>query len=84
MHQEISSQAAASLLGVSQTFFVQLIEEGAIPFHKVGKHLRFLAVDVLEYKAKINIARENSLLKLTQQAQKLNMGYDVTMISRCS
>lgn len=76
MQQELTTLAAAKLLGVSRHYFVQLIDEGAIPFRKVGKHRRVLATDILEYKAMINKAREKLLLKLTQQAQKLNMGYD--------
>lgn len=75
VHKELSTQVAADLLGVSRPYFVQLVEDGKIPFHKVGKHRRVFAKDVLNFKEKINKAREKSLNKLSKQTQKLNMGY---------
>ena len=76
VHNELSTQAAADLLGVSRPYIVKLVEEGAIPFHKVGKHRRVYAKDILDYKEKISKAREKTLQKLTEQAQKLDMGYN--------
>ncbi len=76
MQKELSTQDAANILGVSRPYFVRLVEKGEIPFHKVGKHRRVYASDVLDYKAKIYADREKTLQKLTKQAQKLNMGYD--------
>ncbi len=76
MEKELSTQTAANLLGVSRPYFIKLVEKGEIPFHKVGKHRRVFAADVLDYKAKIHLAREKTLRKLTRQSQKLNMGYD--------
>lgn len=76
MQKELSTQNAADILGVSRPYFVKLVEKGEIPFHKVGKHRRVYASDLLDYKAKIHAAREKTLQKMIKQAQKLNMGYD--------
>jgi len=37
---EMTTQAAAELLGCSRPHFVKLLEEGKIPYTKIGKHRR--------------------------------------------
>lgn len=49
---ELTSQDAASILGLSRTYVVRLIDEGKIPAHRVGTHRRLSASDVLAYKAR--------------------------------
>jgi excisionase family DNA binding protein len=70
MRQELSSQEAAKLLGVSRPHLVGLLERGVISFYRVGTHRRIKLSDVLEYQAKLE-----ALSALTQEAQELNMGY---------
>src|SRR5699024_2967814 len=60
-HQEVSTQEAANLLNVSRPFLVRLLEEGNIPFHKVGSHRRVLFTDVMEYKESITRQRHQTL-----------------------
>src|SRR5690606_13014883 len=47
---EVTTQKAAEILGCSRPHLVKLLEEGKIPFVKVGKHRRILFEDVTEYK----------------------------------
>jgi excisionase family DNA binding protein len=75
IHQELSTQEAASLLNVSRPFLVGLLESNAIPFRKVGAHRRVLLRDVIAYKDSIDQKRERSLDELTAMSQHEDMGY---------
>ena len=51
------------------------MEEGTIPFHKVGSHRRVRFRDLKGYKDRITADRAKALDELVAQAQELNMGY---------
>jgi excisionase family DNA binding protein len=72
---ELTTSEAAELLNVSRPHLVKLIEEGKIPFHKVGTHRRVYRKDVLEYKARQHEEVEKAMQNLTDQAQELDLGY---------
>lgn len=60
-HQEVSTQEAANLINVSRPFLVKLLEDGDIPFRKVGSHRRVLHTDVMKYKEKVDKQRHIAL-----------------------
>jgi excisionase family DNA binding protein len=64
----MTTQSAADLLGVSRQYVVQLLEEGKIPFHKVGTHRRVSMKDVLEFRRKRDASRKRMLGEIAREA----------------
>lgn len=73
---ELSTQQVAEILNVSRPHVVKLLETTKIPFRKVGSHRRVLLKDVIEYKRQLAKERDAQLEFLSNQAQKLNLGYE--------
>ena len=68
---------AAGILNVSRPFLIKLLDEGKIPYRKVGRHRRVLMEDVMAYKEAIDQRREAILDQLVADAQEQGgMGYD--------
>lgn len=72
---EMTTQAAADMLGCSRPHLVKLLEEGEIPFTKVGKHRRIKFEDAIAYKKRVKAEREALLIKI-MQADEENGLYD--------
>lgn len=73
---ELTTVQAADVLNVSRPFLIKLLEEGNIPYRKVGKHRRIRMEDVMAYKTAIDTERETVLDELVAEAQEMNMGYE--------
>jgi len=69
--EELSTQAAADLLGVSRQFFVRECEAHKLPFHYTGTHRRVLLKDLLDYKKTREQARRESIVRIARQSEEL-------------
>ena len=72
---ELTTQQAADLLGVSRPFLVRQMEEGVIPYRKVGTHRRVLFSELMRYRRSAAEQCTRNLEELTALGQEMDMGY---------
>ena len=72
--KELTTQQAANLLNVSRQYLIRLLDQGALPFRRTGKHRRLRIEDVLTYRERRDRERKSALDELAQQSEELG-GY---------
>jgi excisionase family DNA binding protein len=77
--QDLTTQEAAGLLGVSRPFFVKLLESGKVPFHLTGTHRRVYLKDLLTYKEHRDHERHEALDRMAQEAERAGL-YDKVLL----
>lgn len=77
--QNLTTQQAAALVGVSRPFFVKLLESGALPFHLTGTHRRVYLKDLLAYKEHRDRERREALDQMAKEAEDVGL-YDKVLL----
>lgn len=72
---EVTTQAAAEILGCSRPHVVKLLDTGQIKFTKVGKHRRIKYEDVINYKKKMKAEQERLINEIMDTDEKSGL-YD--------
>lgn len=73
--EELTTEQAAAVLGVSRPTVVRLVESGKIPVRMVGTHRRLSLGDVLAYREASVRRRTGALDDMTREAEELAL-YD--------
>ena len=76
--RQLTTQQAATLLGISRNTLVRLLDEDELPFERFGesRHRRLRLHDVLAYRDRKRADRRSRLDELTRQADEDGL-YDV-------
>lgn len=73
VHQRLTTQEAADLLGVSRPTVVKLLESGEIPFEQPGRHRRVRLADVLAYRERASVERRVALDRMVEIADEADL-----------
>jgi excisionase family DNA binding protein len=75
IHAELTTQEAADLLNVSRPFLIKQIDQGEVPYHKVGKHRRIKFNDLMVYKERVDQEASDALDEIVAISEELGL-YD--------
>ena len=67
-NQQLTTQRAADLLGVSRPYVIKLIDSGELAHHKAGSHRRIYLKDLAAYQKHRDIERHAALDRIAKEA----------------
>ena len=76
-NQQLTTQRAADLMGVSRPHLIKLIDAGELPFHMAGTHRRIFLNDLVAYQKRRDSARKAALDQIAKDAFESGL-YDRT------
>ena len=77
VHQRLTTQEAADLLGISRPTFVKLLEDGEMPYEPPGRPRRVLLSDVLASRQRRSVQSREALDRMVEIADESDM-YELT------
>lgn len=72
---ELSTQKGAEILGCSRPYIIKLLENGEIPYIKVGKHRRIKFEDLQNYKIEMKKNQKQAIIDIMKSDEDLGL-YD--------
>ena len=78
-NQQLTTQRAADLLGVSRPHLIKLLEACELPHHKAGSHRRIYLKDLAAYRKRRDVERKAALNRIAKEAFESGL-YDRTGI----
>lgn len=73
VRQELTTQKAADILGVSRQFLVRLLAEKKIRHHRSGTHRRIYLDDLLAYKERRDASRTDALDRIADEVERAGL-----------
>lgn len=71
--QQLTTQQAADLLGISRPTLIKLLEQGLIPYETPGRHRRLRLSDVLTFQQMRRSEQQRALKDLAAESQELGL-----------
>jgi excisionase family DNA binding protein len=70
---EVTTQEAADLLNISRPTLIQLLDDGRIPYHRLGTHRRIPLEGVLTFKTDLYAKRKTALDEMSAIHQEFGL-----------
>jgi excisionase family DNA binding protein len=75
VHHELTTHEAAALLHVSRPHLIRMLDDGRLPYRRVGAHRRIRFDDVTAYRAREEARREALLTRIARESQELGLEF---------
>jgi len=71
--RELSTTEAATLLGMSRPTFIRLLDDGSLPYRRVGSHRRVDLKQVMAYRQQLLERQRQAYVQLMQASDELGI-----------